>query len=144
MISSSRGSESDLREEHGVLEARPGELAREQLLLGDAERALEVACLLESAAGLSLHEPHALARALDLGLPRDGFCDTAGHGVVRHERLGEALAHRGDSRGSVRGGGGREDLDEVDGNADGSGLVDGGEWEGAARHGPRRRDQRLR
>jgi hypothetical protein len=72
MISGSRGSESDLREEHGVLEARPSDRAWEQLLLGDAERALEVACLLESAADLSLHEPHALARALNLKLPGMG------------------------------------------------------------------------
>jgi hypothetical protein len=101
MISSSRGSESDLCEEHGVLEARPGERDWEQLLLGDVERALELACLLKSAAGLGLHEPHALARALDLGLARDRLCDAAGHGVVRHKCLGEELMHRGDSRGSV-------------------------------------------
>lgn len=132
---------TDLREQHGVLDAHPGGRAREQLLLGDAERALEVPRLLEGAAGLGLHEPHAFPGALDLGLPLDGLRDAARDGVVRYERPGEALAHGGHRGGLVRGPRRREDLDEVDGDADGGGLVDGGEREGAARGGPRRRDQ---
>jgi hypothetical protein len=142
------GNRTDLREQQGVLHANPGRRTRKQLLLGDAQRALEVPRLLEGAAGLGLHEPHPFPCALNLRLPRNGLGDAAGDGVVRHERLGKALAHSRDRGGGApvllprrRGG---EDLDEVDGDADGGSLVDGGEREGTAWRGPRRRDQGRR
>uniref|UniRef100_A0A0E0QPF7 Uncharacterized protein n=1 Tax=Oryza rufipogon TaxID=4529 RepID=A0A0E0QPF7_ORYRU len=74
-----------------------------------------------SVAHLGLDEPHPFAGTVDLRFPDDWLRDSAGDRVVVDDRCGLVLDGFGGDRG--------EYLDEVDGDANGSGLVvvvDGG------------------
>ncbi|BAS73158.1 Os01g0615250, partial [Oryza sativa Japonica Group] len=134
--------------EDEVLELLLGRRAREEVLLGDEERALEVVHVGERAARRGLHEPHPLAGAVHHHVPGGRLRDPAGHRVVRHERPREPVAHPGHGvllavrRGPA--GRRREHLDEVHRDAHRGGLVDGRQRQRAARGGPRGRDQLRR
>lgn len=112
---------------------------RQQFILGDHEREVEIPDVLKATVGGRLHEPGALPSARDSNIAVLGIVnEPAGEGVVRHQRLGQRFPDDLGRLAAVL-----EHVERQHHVPEASDAIDDGEKERLGRSGRGRRDEGL-